>query len=35
MANINIRIDENTKKKAETVFADLGLTPTTAITLFL
>ena len=34
MANINIRIDEKTKKKAEIVFAKLGLTPTTAITLF-
>ena len=34
MANINIRIDDKTKKNAETVFAKLGLTPTTAIVLF-
>lgn len=34
MANINIRIDEKTKKDAEKVFNKLGLTPTTAITLF-
>lgn len=34
MANVNIRIDNNIKKEAEIVFAKLGLTPTTAITLF-
>ena len=34
MANINIRIDEKIKNNAESVFAELGLTPTTAITLF-
>ena len=34
MANVNIRIDDKIKKNAETVFANLGLTPTTAITLF-
>ena len=34
MANINIRIDQNIKKNAETIFKSLGLTPTTAITMF-
>lgn len=34
MSNINIRIDSNVKSKAEMVFSKLGLTPTTAITLF-
>ena len=34
MANVNIRIDQEIKKKAESVFKDLGLTPTTAITMF-
>ena len=34
MANINIRIDDNVKKNAERVFAELGLTPTAAIVLF-
>ena len=34
MANINIRINEDVKMNAETVFAKLGLTPTTAINLF-
>lgn len=34
MANINIRIDQETKSKAEVVFSKLGLTPTTAIILF-
>jgi len=34
MANINIRIDNNIKSGAEAVFSKLGLTPTTAITLF-
>lgn len=34
MANVNIRIDQDIKKKAETIFKGLGLTPTTAITMF-
>ncbi len=34
MANINVRIDEGIKAKAENVFAKLGMTPTTAICLF-
>lgn len=34
VANVNIRIDPEIKKKAEKVFADLGLTPTAAVTLF-
>lgn len=34
MANINIRIDEKVKYDAEKVFSELGLNPTTAITLF-
>ena len=34
MANINIRIDQEIKNKAEVVFSKLGLTPTTAIILF-
>ena len=34
MANVNIRINPAIKKKAEEVFKNLGLTPTSAITLF-
>lgn len=34
MANINVRIDNETKKQAEEVFANLGLTASTAINLF-
>lgn len=34
MANINIRIDDDVKAKAETIFKMLGMTPTTAINLF-
>lgn len=34
MANVNIRIDQEIKEKAEAIFKQLGLTPTTAITLF-
>ena len=34
MANINVRIDNNVKKGAESVFAKLGITPTAAISLF-
>ena len=34
MANVNIRIDQDIKKKAESIFKALGITPTTAITMF-
>ena len=34
MANVNVRIDEETKRRAEDIFANLGLNSTTAITLF-
>lgn len=34
MANVNVRIDEGIKKEAESVFARLGLTASTAINLF-
>ena len=34
MANINIRIDETTKRDAEIVFESLGMTATTAINIF-
>lgn len=34
MANVNIRIDQDIKRKAEEVFKNLGLTPTTAVTMF-
>lgn len=34
MANINIRIDNDLKRRAEKVFDTLGLTPSTAIVLF-
>lgn len=34
MANVNIRIDQEIKKKAEAIFKGLGLTPTSAITMF-
>ena len=34
MANVNIRINPEIKKKAEEVFKNLGLNPTSAITLF-
>ena len=34
MANVNIRIDDELKKEAESIFNELGLTPTAAITLF-
>ena len=33
--NLNIRIDEDLKKEAETLFSDLGLNMTSAITVFL
>ena len=34
MASVNIRIDPEIKKKAEAIFKGLGITPTTAITMF-
>ena len=34
MANINVRIDNKVKERAEEVFASLGITPTAAISLF-
>ena len=34
MANINVRIDEKLKRKAEAVFDKIGLTPSAAINLF-
>lgn len=34
MSNVNVRIDANVKKAAESVFAKLGITPTAAISLF-
>ena len=33
--NLNIRIDENLKREAETLFSDLGLNMSSAITIFL
>ena len=35
MANINIRVDENLKKETETIFGELGLTMSSAMTIFL
>lgn len=35
MANLNIRIDSDLKKQAETIFSDLGITLTAATTMFL
>ena len=32
--NVNIRMDENLKKQAEELFADLGMNMTTAINIF-
>lgn len=34
MANVNVRIDENVKRKAEEVFAKIGITPSAAINMF-
>ena len=34
MANINVRIDANIKRKAEDIFESMGLTPSAAINLF-
>ena len=33
--NLNVRVDENLKKEAETLFAELGLNLSSAITIFL
>ncbi len=33
--NINIRVDENLKHKAEAIFADLGINMSTAMNMFL
>ena len=35
MKNLNIRIDEELKTKAEDVFSELGMNMTTALTIFL
>ncbi len=35
MANLNIRVDDNLKKQAETVFSELGITLSAATTMFL
>lgn len=35
MKNLNIRIDEDLKTKAENVFSELGMNMTTALTIFL
>ena len=35
MKNLNIRIDEDLKTKAEEVFSELGMNMTTALTIFL
>ena len=34
MANINVRIDENVKREAESIFEQLGLNASTAINIF-
>ena len=34
MANINVRIDENNKREAESIFEQLGLNASTAINIF-
>ena len=33
--NLNIRVDENLKRRAESIFNELGMTMTTALNLFL
>ena len=33
--NLSVRIDEDLKRKSETIFSELGLTMSTALTLFL
>jgi DNA-damage-inducible protein J len=35
MAQINIRLDENTKNQAEILFSELGMNLSTAITVFI
>ena len=35
MAQVNFRIDDETKRKAEALFAGIGLTMTNAITIFI
>lgn len=35
MANLNIRVDDKLKKQAEEVFSELGISLTTATTMFL
>lgn len=35
MAQINVRIDDNTKKEAEAVLNEMGIPITTAVTVFL
>jgi len=35
MAQVNIRIDDNLKEKAEIIFEELGLNMTTAFTIFI
>ena len=35
MAQVNFRIDDETKRKAEALFAGMGLTMTNAITIFI
>lgn len=35
MANMNIRMDDATKKQAEVLFAELGMNMTTAVNVFL
>lgn len=34
-SNLNIRIDSDVKKQAEEIFADMGMTTTTAINVFM
>ena len=34
MANVNVRIDEEIKKRAESIIKNVGLTPSAAINLF-
>ena len=35
MAQLNIRLDENTKNQAEALFSELGMNLSTAITIFI
>lgn len=35
MANLNIRVDDTLKKQAETIFSELGISLSTATTMFL